>query len=248
MSTDKTIKTTTVKSAVGTEFKSNLWAMADKLRNQMDPGEYKHLVLGLIFLKYISDTFQVHRNQIEKTVSDPTSDYFVSEEPAEYLGALEDRDYYTKDNVFWVPAQARWETIRSQAKQSNIGLTIDTALIAIEKENEVLRGKLDKRFGAAQLEPSRLGELVDLISKIGFDQGEQAQDILGEVYEYFLGQFASAEGKKGGQFYTPGSVVQTLVAVVVECLSRAKDSLRAMAVGWMTFPSMVRKAIPPHGG
>lgn len=244
MSTDKTIKTTTVKSAVGMEFKSNLWAMADKLRNQMDPGEYKHLVLGLIFLKYISDTFQVHRNQIEKTVSDKASDYFVSEEPAEYLGALEDRDYYTKDNVFWVPAVARWETIRSQAKQSNIGLTIDTALIAIEKENDVLRGKLDKRFGAAQLEPSRLGELVDLISKIGFDQGEKAQDILGEVYEYFLGQFASAEGKKGGQFYTPASVVKILVAILSPHQGRVYDP--CCGSGGMFVQS--ERFVKSHGG
>ena len=237
-------ETSTVKSAVGKDFKINLWAMADKLRNQMDPGEYKHLVLGLIFLKYISDTFQAHRSDVEKSVSDPASDYFVSEEPADYLDALEDRDYYTKDNVFWVPAEARWETIRSQAKQSTIGQIIDTALIAIEKENEVLRGKLDKRFGAAQLEPSRLGELVDLISKIGFDQGEKAQDILGEVYEYFLGQFASAEGKKGGQFYTPGSVVRTLVAILSPHQGRVYDP--CCGSGGMFVQS--ERFVKSHGG
>ncbi len=205
------------------DFKSTLWAAADKLRAQMDAAEYKHLVLGLIFLKYISDSFAAHREKVKEMVLNPKSDFFVSRDPKEYEGELEDRDYYTQDNVFWVPGQARWESIRAQAKQPSIGQIIDRALVAIENENPTLRGKLDKRFGAAQLEPGRLGELVDLISTIGFGDREHAQDILGEVYEYFLGQFASAEGKKGGQFYTPASVVKVLVAVLAPHKGRVYD-------------------------
>jgi type I restriction enzyme M protein len=121
---------------------------------------------------------------------------------------------FTQENVFRVPADARWESLRARAKQPDIGQLIDQALVAIENENLPLRGKLDKRFGAAQLEPGRLGELVDLISTIGFADEHRSGDVLGEVYEYFLGQFASAEGKKGGQFYTPAHVVKTLVAVL----------------------------------
>lgn len=205
------------------DFKAVLWAAADKLRAQMDAAEYKHLVLGLIFLKYISDAFSGQRTKVEGMVSNPTSDYFISESRAEYAAELEERDYYTQDNVFWVPADARWESIRAKAKQPDIGQVIDRALVAIENENPSLRGKLDKRFGAAQLEPGRLGELVDLISTIGFGQGDKAQDVLGEVYEYFLGQFARAEGKNAGQFYTPAHVVKVLVAVLAPDDGRVYD-------------------------
>ena len=166
----------------------------------MDAAEYKHLVLGLIFLKTISDSFLEQQKKVLALVSDPQSDYYLGDDPADHQEALEDRDYYTQENVFWVPA--------------DIGQRIDKALVAIENENPTLRGKLDKRFGAAQLEPGRLGELVDLISSIGFGEGRKSGDVLGEVYEYFLGQFASAQGKKGGQFYTPAHVVKTLVAVL----------------------------------
>lgn len=179
------------------DFKAVLWASADKLRAQMDAAEYKHLVLGLIFLKYISDTFEEQKQKVLATVSNPESDYYLGDDPADHQEALEDRDYYTQENVFWVPADARWEFLRNQAKQPDIGQLIDRALVAIENENSTLRGKLDKRFGAAQLEPGRMGELVDLISTIGFGEGKKSGDVLGEVYEYFLGQFASAEGKKG---------------------------------------------------
>lgn len=226
------------------DFKATLWAAADKLRAQMDAAEYKHLVLGLIFLKYISDSFTAHREKIREMVSDPKSDLFISHGPKDYEGELEDRDYYTQDNVFWVPSQARWESIRAQAKQPTIGQIIDRALVAIENENPSLRGKLDKRFGAAQLEPGRLGELVDLISTIGFGSEEKAQDVLGEVYEYFLGQFASAEGKKGGQFYTPASVVKVLVAVLAPHKGRVYDP--CCGSGGMFVQS--EQFVQSHGG
>jgi type I restriction enzyme M protein len=169
------------------DFKAVLWASADKLRAQMDAAEYKHLVLGLIFLKYISDTFAEHRAKVVAMVSSPESDNYVGDDPADDEAALEDRDYYTQENVFWVPADARWESLRARAKQPDIGQLIDKALVAIENKNQTLRGKLDKRFGAVQLEPGRLGELVDLISTIGFADDQRSGDVLGEVYEYFLG-------------------------------------------------------------
>ena len=211
------------KEAPAKDFKAVLWASADKLRAQMDAAEYKHLVLGLIFLKYISDTFAAQQGKVLETVSNPESDFYLGDDPADHQAALEDRDYYTQENVFWVPADARWESLRARAKQPDIGQLIDKALVAIENENLPLRGKLDKRFGAAQLEPGRLGELVDLIATIGFADEHRSGDVLGEIYEYFLGQFASAEGKKGGQFYTPAHVVKTLVAVLAPHKGRIYD-------------------------
>ena len=145
------------KEAPAKDFKAVLWASADKLRAQMDAAEYKHLVLGLIFLKYISDTFEEQKQKVLATVSNPESDFYLGDDPADHQEALEDRDYYTQENVFWVPADARWESLRNQAKQPDIGQLIDRALVAIENENPPLRGKLDKRFGAAQLEPGRMG-------------------------------------------------------------------------------------------
>ena len=232
------------KEAPAKDFKAVLWATADKLRAQMDAAEYKHLVLGLIFLKYISDTFAAQQGKVLLMVSDPTSDNYVGDDPAEHQAALEDRDYYTQENVFWVPADARWESLRARAKQPDIGQLIDKALVAIENENLPLRGKLDKRFGAAQLEPGRLGELVDLISTIGFADEHRSSDVLGEVYEYFLGQFASAEGKKGGQFYTPAHVVKTLVAVLAPHKGRIYDP--CCGSGGMFVQS--EKFIQAHGG
>jgi type I restriction enzyme M protein len=232
------------KEAPAKDFKAVLWASADKLRAQMDAAEYKHLVLGLIFLKYISDTFAAQQSKVLLMVSDPDSDNYIGDDPADHQAALEDRDYYTQENVFWVPADARWETLRTRAKQPDIGQLIDKALVAIENENLALRGKLDKRFGAAQLEPGRLGELVDLISTIGFADDQRSGDVLGEVYEYFLGQFASAEGKKGGQFYTPAHVVKTLVAVLAPHKGRIYDP--CCGSGGMFVQS--EKFIQAHGG
>jgi type I restriction enzyme M protein len=234
----------TNREAPAKDFKAVLWASADKLRAQMDAAEYKHLVLGLIFLKYISDTFAEHRAKVLAMVSSPDSDFYIGDDPADHEAALEDRDYYTQENVFWVPADARWESLRARAKQSDIGQLIDGALVAIENENPTLRGKLDKRFGAAQLEPGRLGELVDLISTIGFADEHRSGDVLGEVYEYFLGQFASAEGKRGGQFYTPAHVVKTLVAVLAPHKGRIYDP--CCGSGGMFVQS--EKFIQAHGG
>lgn len=202
------------------DIKKTLWATADKLRANMDAAEYKHIVLGLIFVKYISDTFQTRRDDLTARFSDPVDDYFLHDVDAEMLAdELEDRDYYKEVNVFWVPEAARWETLRAQAKQADIGKRIDDALSLIEAENPKLKGILDKRYARVQLPDGKLGELVDLVSTIGFgESGEKAKnharDLLGQVYEYFLGQFASAEGKRGGQFYTPASIVKTLVAVL----------------------------------
>jgi type I restriction enzyme M protein len=231
-------------SSSNSDFKSVLWKSADKLRAQMDAAEYKHIVLGLIFLKYISDTFVKQQENVRSMVSEPSSDYFVSEDPAEYSAELEDRDYYVQDNVFWVPQEARWETLRSKAKQSDIGSLVDEAMTAIENENPTLRGKLDKRFGRAQLGQGVLGELIDLISTIGFADTYDSSDLLGEVYEYFLGQFASAEGKKGGQFYTPSHIVKTLVAVLSPNSGRVYDP--CCGSGGMFVQS--EEFIKAHGG
>lgn len=226
------------------DFKQVLWKSADKLRAQMDAAEYKHIVLGLIFLKYISDTFVKQQENVRNMVSEPSSDYFVSEDPAEYSAELEERDYYIQDNVFWVPLEARWETLRSKAKQPDIGSLVDGAMTAIENENPTLRGKLDKRFGRAQLGQGVLGELIDLISTIGFADTYDSSDLLGEVYEYFLGQFASAEGKKGGQFYTPSHIVKTLVAVLSPNSGRVYDP--CCGSGGMFVQS--EEFIKAHGG
>jgi len=226
------------------DFKTMLWKSADKLRNQMDAAEYKHIVLGLIFLKYISDTFDIQKNKIKKMVSDKKSDLFISEDPKVYEKEFEDRDYYTQDNVFWVPQKARWEKIRAQAKQPDIGSIIDKAMVEIENENKSLQGKLDKRFGRTQLEDGKLGELIDLISKIGFTDEQKASDLLGEVYEYFLGQFATAEGKKGGQFYTPGHIVKTLVAILSPHKGRIYDP--CCGSGGMFVQS--EEFVKSHGG
>ena len=210
----------------------------------MDPGEYKHVVLGLIFIKYISDTFVKQQDKVKSMVSEPSSDYFISEDPAEYAEELEERDYYIQDNVFWVPQEARWESLRAKAKQPSIGSLVDDAMTAIENENPSLRGKLDKRFGRSELGQGILGELIDLVSTIGFTERSDASDLLGEVYEYFLGQFASAEGKKGGQFYTPSHVVKTLVAVLSPNSGRVYDP--CCGSGGMFVQS--EEFVKAHGG
>src|SRR3990170_5076802 len=179
-------------SRVTLGFEKKLWAAADKMRGNMDAAEYKHVVLGLIFLKYISDAFKEHYDKLK---SDPHAN-------------PEDRDEYTAENIFWVPQDARWEKLQAEAKQTTIGKTIDDAMVVIEKENPVLKGVLPKDYNRQDLDKRRLGELIDLIGTIGLGDAEnRSKDILGRVYEYFLGQFASAEGKKGGQFYTPRCVV-----------------------------------------
>lgn len=177
--------------------KENLWEMADKLRNNMDAAEYKHVCLGLIFLKYISDTFVKAYDEISKDeYADP-----------------EDKDEYVAKNVFWIAKEARWDAIKADAKTPEIGQIIDNAMYTIEKENMPLRGVLPKDFGRTSLDKTRLGELVDLLSGIEIG-GDAKQDTLGKVYEYFLGKFAKAEGKLGGEFYTPRSVVDLIVNMI----------------------------------
>ena len=228
------------------DIKKTLWATADRLRANMDAAEYKHLVLGLIFVKYISDTFAARRAELTTRLTNPADDYFFANAtPADLAQELEDRDYYTEVNAFWVPESARWEALRSAAKQSDIGKRIDDALTVIEAENPKLKGILDKRYARAQLPDGKLGELVDLVSTIGFgDNPSTARDVLGQVYEYFLGMFASAEGKRGGQFYTPASIVKTLVAILSPHSGQVYDP--CCGSGGMFVQS--EKFIEAHGG
>jgi type I restriction enzyme M protein len=228
------------------DLQKTLWATADKMRANMDAAEYKHIVLGLIFLKYISDSFAGRRAELMRRFADVNDDYYLESDDTELLAQeLEERDYYKEVNVFWVPEVARWESIRAAAKQVDIGKRIDEALSAIEVENTSLKNILDKRYARVQLPDGKLGELVDLISIIGFDgDANQARDLLGQVYEYFLGQFASAEGKKGGQFYTPASIVKTLVAVLNPHHGKVYDP--CCGSGGMFVQS--EKFIEAHGG
>ncbi|MDV7725521.1 class I SAM-dependent DNA methyltransferase [Enterococcus faecium] len=187
-------------------FEETLWKAADKLRGSMDASEYKHVVLGLIFLKYISDKFETKFDALVE----------------EGAGFEEDRDEYEAENIFWVPKEARWGFIKDNAKDPKIGQFIDDAMILIEKENTSLKGVLDKRYARPEIDKRRLGELIDLISTIKLHQNGE-KDLLGRVYEYFLGQFASVEGKGGGEFYTPTSVVKTLVDMIEPYQGRVYD-------------------------
>lgn len=228
------------------DIKKTLWATADKLRANMDAAEYKHLVLGLIFVKYISDTFAAKQQELTLRLGDPKDEYFFEgASDTDISTELEDRNYYTAANVFWVPEVARWEAIRAAAKSPDIGKRIDDALTVIETENPKLKGILDKRYARAQLPDGKLGELVDMISTIGFGENPStARDVLGQIYEYFLGMFASAEGKRGGQFYTPASIVKTLVAVLSPHEGKVYDP--CCGSGGMFVQS--EKFIESHGG
>ena len=189
-----------------------LWKAADKLRKNIDAAEYKHVVLGLIFLKYISDTFEAHYN-------------LLVEGEGEFAGAdPEDRDEYTAYNVFFVPEIARWSYLLSQAKQPSIGVIVDAAMEAIENDNPQLKGVLPKVYARQNLDPTSLGELIDLIGNIALgDAKSRSADVLGHVFEYFLGEFALAEGKQGGQFYTPKSIVSLLVNMLEPYKGRVFD-------------------------
>ncbi len=191
-------------------FEAEMFKAADKLRGNMEPSDYKHVALGLIFLKYISDAFEARHQALL----------------AEDAQAAEDKDEYLADNVFWVPKEARWSRLQANAKQPSIGSLIDDAMRAIEKDNESLKGVLPKDYARPALNKVMLGELIDLISGIALNEGgDRSTDILGRVYEYFLGQFAGAEGKRGGEFYTPRSVVR----VLVEMLEPLPDPARGVA-------------------
>ncbi len=188
---------------------TELWAMADALRGSMDAAEYKHVVLGLIFLKYISDAFEERRMALR------------SEWGAE---AAEDRDEYVAENIFWVPSESRWSHLQAEAKQPTIGLMVDQAMAAIERDNPAIKNVLPRDYARPALDKQRLGQLIDMISnvKVG-DQDARSKDVLGRVYEYFLSQFASAEGKKGGEFYTPRCVVKLLVEMLEPYRGRVYD-------------------------
>lgn len=187
------------------QLESTLWASADKLRGNISSSDYKYVVLGLIFLKYISDSFENQYKKAESEGYDP-----------------EDRDYYIADNVFWVPAVARWSFLVDNAKQPNIGKLVDEAMEAVEHDNPTLKAILPKDYAREALDKRRLGELIDLFTNIKFDSTD-AKDLLGQVYEYFMGMFADSEGKHGGEFYTPRSIVQLLVEMIEPYSGRVYD-------------------------
>ena len=190
-------------------IEDKLWATADALRGSMDASEYRNVVLGLIFLKYVSDSFEEKRQEILAT---------------DYPEDAEDPDMYMADNIFWVPKEARWEVIQAAAKTPQIGEMIDKAMVAIEKENESIRGVLSKNYASPDLDKVRLGQVVDLITQIDVGSKEaQGTDVLGRVYEYFLREFAAKEGKNGGEFYTPRSIVRTLVEMIEPYKGRIYD-------------------------
>jgi len=211
-------------------FEATLWQAADKLRGNLDAADYKHVVLGLIFLKYISDAFEEKRAKLGKDrEADP-----------------EDRDEYLADNVFWVPTDARWPKLQGEAKQPTIGKTLDDAMKSIEDANPRLKGVLPKDYARPTLDKTRLGELIDLVSTIGLGGAEsRSHDVLGRVYEYFLGRFASAEGKRGGQFYTPRVVVRLLVEML-EPNERSRIYDPCCGSGGMFVQS--ERFIEAHGG
>jgi type I restriction enzyme M protein len=255
------------------DLDKKLWTAADRLRANLDAAVYKHAVLGLIFLKYVSDSFAARQKEIEAELRDPQNDYFLDAEDyggansPDYVEAIrqefEDRDYYTQKNVFWVPALARWKTLQNSAKLppgteieitngqkstykiSSTGRLIDDALDAIERENPKLKGVLNKTYTQLQLDPANLSSLIDLIATIPFEHADlHAKDILGHVYEYFLGQFALAEGKKGGQYFTPKSIVSLIVAMLEPYQGRVYDP----AMGSGGFFVQSEKFIEEHGG
>ncbi len=234
-----------------TDLEKKLWNAADKLRSTLDASQYKHTVLGLVFLKYVSDSFYIRQDQLKQQFQNPDHDYYLdpedyegveSEEYQQFLNTeLEERDYYTEANVFWVPQQARWKFLQDNNKTviggadlklsdgkikkfSSIGHLIDNALDAIEVVNPKLKGVLNKLYTRLQIDQTKLGELIDLVATIPFKhESLDSKDILGHVYEYFLGQFALAEGKKGGQFYTPKSIVSLIVQMLEPFKGRVYD-------------------------
>ncbi len=253
------------------ELEKKLWNAADKLRSTLDAAQYKHAVLGLLFVKYVSDAFDIRRQELIEQFQNEDHDYYLNpgdyDSDAEYqeeiAAELEIRDYYTEKNVFWVPALGRWENLQKSAKlppgtkieikngktetyeMRSVGRLIDDALEAIEKDNPKLKGVLNKQYGRLQIDQAKLGELIDLIATIPFKHASlQAKDILGHVYEYFLGQFALAEGKKGGQFYTPKSIVTLIVEMLQPFSGRVYDP----AMGSGGFFVQSERFIKEHGG
>ncbi len=212
-------------------FEAQLWAAANALSGSMDAAEYKHVVLGLIFLKYVSDAFEDHRTKLESQ-RDQGAD-------------PEDPDEYRAESIFWVPAEARWSNLKKNARQPSIGQLVDDAMAAVERDNPSLKGVLPKDYARPALDKQRLGQLIDLVSNIHLGGGDNhARDILGRVYEYFLGQFASAEGKKGGEFYTPRCIVKLLVEMLEPYRGRVYDPCCGSAGMFVQSEEFIRA----HGG
>ncbi len=212
-------------------FEAELWKTADALRSNMDAAEYKHVVLGLIFLKFISDAFEEQHAKLE-------AEQAAGADP-------EDQDEYRALNIFWVPRESRWVRLKDEARQPTIGKVVDDAMLAIERDNPSLKGVLPKDYAHPRLDKQRLGQLIDLVGNIGLgDRENRSKDVLGRVYEYFLSEFASAEGKKGGQFYTPRCVVRVLVEMLAPYKGRVYDP--CCGSGGMFVQS--EKFIEEHGG
>ncbi|USD67705.1 class I SAM-dependent DNA methyltransferase [Vibrio sp. SCSIO 43136] len=229
------------------ELEGKLWTAADKLRSTLDAAQYKHAVLGLIFVKYVSDAFKIRQDEIKADLANPEHEYYLdpadfsAEELAEEVAIeLEQRDYYTEKNVFWLPTESRWQFLQSNAPQviggaeleidgkskkiTSVGHLIDTALEGIERDNPKLKGVLNKSYAGLKIDQAKLNELINLIATIPFVHAKlNSKDILGHVYEYMLGQFALAEGKKGGQFYTPASIVSLIVEMIEPFEGRVYD-------------------------
>jgi type I restriction-modification system DNA methylase subunit len=199
-------------------YADTLWKSADALRGQVDAAEYKHVVLGLLFLKYISDSFEARREALEGELRDDG----ITGQQLESL--LENRDEYTAERVFWVPPEARWQNLQNQATRPDVATLIDDAILAVERDNAVLKGKLPRDYARRGIAPEKLKGLIDLIADIGF-KGDRARarDTLGRVYEYFLGKFAQAEGKLGGEFFTPRCIVRLLVEMLEPYEGRVYD-------------------------
>lgn len=222
-------------------LEQHLWDAAVALRGSISPGDYKHVVLGLVFLKYVSDAFDRKRQALIRDLADPTHDDYL-DDPEQREVALEEVDYYLSDNVFWVPEEARWGYIRDRAKQPNLGRVIDDALLAIENENAPLKGVLNKVYSTTVTDA--LGSIVDLISELGFTDADAERDIFGQVYEYFLGNFALSEGQGAGEFFTTQSIVKVLVEVLAPHKGRVYDP--CCGAGGMFVQS--RKFNEAHGG
>lgn len=240
-----------------------LWSSADRLRANVNPGDYMHVVLGLVFLKYVSDAFKERREELKAAFTDPDNDYYLGDDAGELIEQeLEARDYYTEKNVFWVPALARWDFIKDHAKVAlgtklevkngktfeyefkGIGRLLDDALEAIEKENPKLKGVLDKDYARRRVDEALPG-LIDLMSSIPFAHASlHAKDILGHVYEYFLGEFSIAAGKRGGEFYTPKSIVSLIVEMLEPFQGRVYDP----CCGSGGFFVQSERFVEEHGG
>ena len=225
-------------------FARTLFEACDRLRGHVESSEYKHLVLGLLFLKYVSESFQRRHDLLDAETRREGSDVFITDD-AERAFILEDRDEYTAENVFWVPPDARWPRLLAHATQPDLGPTIDAALEAVERENPELRGVLPRIYARAPIAPEKLGELLNTVGKVGFgNSDEEARDVLGRTYEYFIKTFARSEGHRGGEFYTPNSVTRLLVEMLEPFSGRVYDP--ACGSGGLFVQS--GRFVEAHGG